>query len=592
MAGPGVDSRVRSIRVELTQRFAIAVFWLGLSCGGPLPPPPVAPAPPRAATAPPAPPEHVLLQVFLDGELAGHETWAITHGADGGAQIEFEASIEEKGSKLHGSGTLSLAPDQTTRAGHMSLETPDGDVKGDLTSAGGAMTLRLARSSESRELKAERPSNLFLPQPFFVGLARICPLLDAGAPLVEFPGSPITIASKKPLDASITLYNVERGALGRSILACEKGDLIAALDPWNGQAAAREGKKAVLDALIAMTTRQKPKTPDGMTEDDITVTVPAAAKDAEAKLACTFLRPIPAPTDPRGKAKLPAVVFLSGSGPQDRDEDTVGPGGVKLSIFKVMAFALARKGVASLRCDDRGTARSTGSFEAATLPTFVRDAVEMVKALRTRPDVDPALIGLVGHSEGGVVAPLVALADPRIKALVLMASPGRPIPEIAILQQQRMLAQAGVPQDQIDKQVAAQRLVLDAIRTGQPLPKEVPPSEQPRIDSQRAWLKSHFDNDLTKTLHDLRPMPVLVTQGAKDAQIPPEDADLVRKALASGKNGKTRVILYPALNHLFAVSHDGSIGEYSDPDAQVDATFLTDVSGFLAQALASKVVSP
>jgi uncharacterized protein len=261
---------------------------------------------------------------------------------------------------------------------------------------------------------------------------------------------------------------------------------------------------------------------------------------------------------------------------------------VKLSVFKAMAVSLAEKGIASLRCDDRGTARSTGTFDLATLPTFVRDATEMVKAVRLRPDVDPALVGLVGHSEGGVIAPLVALADPKIKALVLMASPGRPIPDIAIIQQQRLLEEAGLPKEQIELQVAAQRAVLDAIRTGKPLPSSVPPGERARIDSQRPWLKSHFDNDLAKTLHDLRAMPILVTQGAKDIQIPPEDADLLRKGFASGKNPKVRVILYPALNHLFAVSRSGSIAEYSDPDAQLDVTFLTDVASFLAQALVSK----
>ena len=551
----------------------------------------MAPPSPPPVSAPPAPPaEHVLLQLFLDGELAGHETWAISRPADGTTQIDFESSIEEKGNKLRGTGSLTLAPDQTTRAGHIALETPDGEVKGDLTGTAGTMVLRLARGGESRDVKAERPSNVFLPQPFFVGYARICPLLDSGTPaLVEFPGSAMTIAAHRPLDDDLTLYAVERGPLGRSVLACEKGQLIAALDPWSGQAAAREGRKAALDALIVATTRQKPKTPDGITEEDVTVPVPAMAKDGDARLACTFLRPVPASTaQKRSATKLPAVVFLSGSGPQDRDEDTVGPGGVKLSIFKAMAIALAQRGVASLRCDDRGTARSTGSFELATLTTFVRDAGEMVKALRARGDVDPARIGLVGHSEGGVVAPLVVQGDPKLKALVLMAAPGRQIPEIALLQQERMLAQAGVPKEQVDKQVEAQRAVFDAIRTGQPLPKDVPESERAHVDSQRAWLKSHIDNDVQKTLHDLRALPILVTQGAKDLQIPPEDADLVRRGLASGKNAKARVILYPSLNHLFAVSHEGSLGEYSDPDAQLDVTFLTDVSTFLAQALSAK----
>jgi fermentation-respiration switch protein FrsA (DUF1100 family) len=429
-----------------------------------------------------------------------------------------------------------------------------------------------------------------LPQPFFVGFARMCPLLESGKPaLVEFPGSPISVSRHEPLAGAgpdVTLYMVERGELGRTAVACEKGDLVAALDPFNGQSAVRAGRKNVLDALTTATTQQKAKTPADVLEEDVVVAVPAFKKDAEAKLACTFMKPV-AKADAK-PVRYPAVVFFSGSGPQDRDEDTVGPGGVKLSIFKVMAVALAEQGIASLRCDDRGTAKSTGAFELATLPTFVHDAEEEVRALHARPDVDGARIGLIGHSEGGIVAPVVARADGKVKGVLLMAAPGRPIPDIAVVQQQRLLEQAGLPKDQITAQLAAQAEVLKAIRTGDPLPPTVPQSERARIEAQRPWLKSHFDHDPQRALREMPATSVLVVQGAKDMQVPTDDAELVRKGLASGKNPKAKVILYPGLNHLFAESHGGSITEYSDPRAKVDATFLTDVVAFFRQAFSMK----
>jgi len=592
---------VRSTRVNLTQRLApFITLLLGVlpACGGPLGAPAAPPQPaPSASVAPPAPPaDHVAFEIFLDGAPAGTESWAVTREPDGTTEITFDAVLEEKGAKLKGSGSLSLGADLTTHAGQLTLDTPDGSVRAELKNPGGAMSLTLSRGTDSREVRAEKPSNLFLPQPFFVGFAKLCPVVEAGTPaLVEFPGSPIAVSEHHALTgdgAGVTMYMLERGELGRTALACEKGDLVAALDPWNGQGAARAGRKAILDALVLATTRQKPKAPDGVAEEDMTITVPAFGKDMEAKLGCSFMKPgavaVPAGKGPAKPTRYPAVVFISGSGPQDRDEDTMGPGGVKLSIFKFMAIALAQKGVASLRCDDRGTAQSTGAFEQATLGTFVHDAEEVVKALRLRPDVDGARIGLAGHSEGGVVAPVVARADGKLKGVLLMAAPGRPIPDIAIVQQERMLEQAGLPKEQIKHQLDAQMEVLNAIRKGDPLPATVPQGERARIEAQRPWLKSHFDHDPQLALRQMPATAVLVAHGAKDMQVPAEDAELVRKGLASGKNGKAKVVVYPTLNHLFAEGRTGSLTEYSDPRATLDPTFLADVTGFFDQAFGVK----
>jgi dienelactone hydrolase len=547
----------------------------------------------------------VAFDLYLDGVTVGRETWGVTHPDGGGVDIAFDASLEERGAKLQGSGSLSLASDLTVRAAELTLVTPDGPVKGKLAGAGTSMALTLSRGTESRDVRAEQASNVFIPQPFFVGFARLCPLLEAAAPaLVEFPGNPLRVTGKRTISAesgasaAVTLYTVDRGGLGHTAVACEKGELVAALDPWTGQGAARTGRKALLDAVAVAALRQKPKTPEGMVEEDVTVVVPATPKDDEARLACSFFRPAPA-TAPaastpsskgaiRANARVPAVAFFSGSGPQDRDEDTVGPGGVKLSVFKTIAIALAARGIASLRCDDRGTARSTGAFEKATLSTFVRDDEEVVKALRARADVDGARVGVIGHSEGGVVAPVVARADGKLKAVLLMAAPGRSIPEIAVVQQRQLLEKAGLPKDEVEKQLAAQGEVLKAIQKGDALPAIVPQQERARIEGQRPWLKSHFDHDVQLALRQMPPASIFVAQGGRDAQIPPEEAELVQKGLAAGKNGKPKVVVYPTLNHVFAEGHGGSIAEYADPDATLDPTFLADVVTFFGQAFSLK----
>jgi fermentation-respiration switch protein FrsA (DUF1100 family) len=565
-------------------------------CGGPLGPP-ANPAPvASASSAPPPPPpaERVALDVFVDGHPAGHESWAVTKELDGTTEVAFDATLEDKGQKLVGSGSLTLKSDLTTSAGRLVLEAADGTVTGELKTGAGPMVLTLSRGSESREVKAEQPSNVFLPQPFFVGFAKLCPLLDAGTPaLVEFPGSPLTVGDHHPAgdaDPGVTVYVVERGALGKTAVACDKGELVAALDPFTGQSAARSGRKGVLDALVAATTRKKPRTPDGILDEEMSVTVPGSKTEAEAKLACSFMKPA-APPAPTKAPKLPAVAFFTGSGPQDRDEDTPGPGGVKLSIFKFIAIALAEKGIASIRCDDRGTGASTGVFEAATFGTFVRDGEAVVKALRARPDVDPARVGLIGHSAGGMVAPVVARAEgfgAGVKGVLLMATPGRPIPEVATAQQQHLLEQAGLSKEDAAKRLAPEAAVLAAIKKGDPLPPSVPPEERAHIESQRAWLKSHFDHDPQLALRQMPATSVLVVQGGQDLQVPPEEAELVRKGLASGKNSKAKVTVYPTLNHVFTETHGPTLAEYTDPKTQLDGHFLADVVAFFAQAFSVK----
>ena len=247
--------------------------------------------------------------MFIDGAPAGNETWAVTKEPDGTTEIAFDAVLEQKGTKVKGSGSLSLAPDLTTRAGNITLDTPEGAVRADLTTNAGAMTLKLSRGSESRAISADKPSNLFLPQPLFVGFARLCPLFEGTSPpLVEFPGSPLTVKDQKPLTvdgAALTMFTIERGELGRTVIACDHGDLIAALDPWSGQAATRTGRKPVLDALVLATTRQKPKIPDTLVEENVTITIPAVGKDVEAKLACSFLKPAGAADKPAKHSATP-----------------------------------------------------------------------------------------------------------------------------------------------------------------------------------------------------------------------------------------------------------------------------------------------
>src|SRR6185369_16052339 len=172
--------------------------------------------------------------------------------------------------------------------------------------------------------------------------------------------------------------------------------------------------KAILSAKMKESELDY-KAPAGapFTAEDVTV----EAKGF--KLAGTLLTPT------TGKPPYPAVVTITGSGQQTRDEYLPLAGLEKYRPFRQIAEALAARGIAVLRVDDRGVGKSTGvqSLANATSADFADDVRAQIEYLRHRGDIDPRRIALVGHSEGGMIAPMVAASDPQIAAIVLMAAP-------------------------------------------------------------------------------------------------------------------------------------------------------------------------
>jgi dienelactone hydrolase len=535
----------------------------------------------------------------VEGHPLGTETWDVLAAPDGSQTIQFEAAVDTPHGRLTGSGHYRVLPSHFPDEAEVTVHPPDGTgaTTFRLSRIGSDLTLSLEGGGRGDELKAGRPSNVFEPRPFFVGFAPICALLldKNPPPLVEFPGSLITVLDRKTL-AGASVFSLERGGLGRTLVACDGAEVAAVLDLWTGQSAVREGSEAVGQALSKSIARTKPPIPDDLIEQELTVRVSAegsargasttdgdAAGSGDAVLACSFLRP----DQKAATTRLPAVVFATALGPQDRDDDSPGHGGLKLAIFKVMAIALAEKGVSSLRCDDRGTGKSTGSFEKATLSTLVRDAEETLASVAKRPDVDPARLGFIGHSEGAVIGPLVAAQSGKLRALLLMAGPGRSLPEVGVLEEEAFLKQSGLPADEVQRQLNTQREILEAIRGGKPLPESIRSPEKDMIEKQRPWLKSHLDNDIPAALARVPKMAVFVAQGGKDIQIPPDDAELVRRGLAAGVNKEVWVKVYPELNHVFASSHGGGTVEYADADAHIDEGFLADTVSFFTQAFRS-----
>jgi len=238
----------------------------------------------------------------------------------------------------------------------------------------------------------------------------------------------------------------------------------------------------------------------------------------------------------QGRPPFPAVVTLTGSGPHLRDGNHTGEPDYR--PFREIAERLAGCGVATLRLDDRGAGGSAGDADAATAEDTAADTRAALEFLRGRRDVDARRLGLVGHSYGGEIAPMVAAEDPSLAAVVLLAGPGRTFRETMRYQlRYRIENDPTIPARDRDAVLA------DAMR-----------QQQKNVEaSTAAWRRSIQDRDPLPTARRLR-MPVLILHGLTDRAVDPEDAALLERAIREGGNPKVEVRLFPGVNHHF--QHD------------------------------------
>ena len=272
-----------------------------------------------------------------------------------------------------------------------------------------------------------------------------------------------------------------------------------------------------------------------------------------------------------GRAPYPAAVMITGSGLEDRDEN-LWPLVIGYRPFRQIAERLAAAGIAVLRVDDRSFGGSTGDASSATTADFAGDCEAQVAWLRTRPDIAPDRIALIGHSEGGVIAPIVAAEDPRVAAIVLLAG----------------TAKNGV-QVLIDQSVGPieRTAGLDPARRAQ-LEEEARRGVIGDSTPASAWLRWFRVYDPLTTARRVK-QPVLILQGEVDRQVSAGQADTLAAAMREAGNRDVTERVFPHLNHLFLVSPtDGSPSEYP---ALKDVAIGHDVLDTLADWLAQKLVA-
>lgn len=338
-------------------------------------------------------------------------------------------------------------------------------------------------------------------------------------------------------------------------------------------------KRVTSKAELATPERpQNPKKPYPYRDEDVSYD----NKVQGNKLAATL-------TIPSGKGPFPAVVLITGSGPQDRDESIMGH-----KPFLVLADYLTRKGIAVLRADDRGVGKSTGEFSAATTADFATDTEAGIAYLKTRSEINSRMIGLVGHSEGGIIAPMVAARNADVAFIVMLAGSGVPGDEIIVAQTELLAESMGQSHEEAIKAGAREREVLNLVKQHgddallqkqlrDELAGEVSDAQIGAAIKQlnSPWLRYFISYDPATALRKVT-CPVLALNGAKDMQVPPsQNLPAIRNALEAAGNKNFEVDELPGLNHLFQTAKTGAPSEYPQIEETMSPVALEEISSWI-----------
>lgn len=296
---------------------------------------------------------------------------------------------------------------------------------------------------------------------------------------------------------------------------------------------------------------------------------------------------------PEGHGPFPAVVLIAGSGPETRDEEVLGH-----KVFLVLADALNRRGIAVLRYDKRGIGESTGDYAKANISAFAADAECALAFLKSRPEIAADRLGLVGHSEGGAVAPMIAVRNPSARFVVLMAGPGMPIGALLRLQNAKILKASGVPDETIARKIAffekldadlaaarsdEQALAVAKADTAQAVADQLVPAANAEAFARQItspWAREALGFDPIPSLRKVK-VPVLALNGSLDLQVPPdEDLGPIRAALKADPDAT--IVELPRLNHLFQTARTGMPTEYGDIEETMTPVALKTIVDWVA----------
>ncbi len=316
-------------------------------------------------------------------------------------------------------------------------------------------------------------------------------------------------------------------------------------------------------------------------------------------------------TLPEGDGPHPALILVTGSGQQNRDEEiSLAPG---YRPFAVIADTLTRQGIAVLRYDDRGMGGSRGEVESATSADFADDAESALNYLLERDEIDPEQIGILGHSEGGLIAEMLTAENPNISFMILMAGPGLSGYDVSIEQAVMLAADSGRSAEEVEKVRTRQTQVMDTVVSDEGWDElkamliEATVEQLSQLtDAQKAqigdleayaaqvitpqiamlqspWFRFFIAYDPAEDLAQID-VPVLAIFGGVDLQVPAEaNAEAVRTALAAAGNEDVTIEIIPNANHLFQAAESGGVDEYGLLAPEFVPGFMELISDWLLQ---------
>ena len=451
--------------------------------------------------------------------------------------------------------------------------------KGEWTQ-GGVLPLNLARVEAAAGLDGDWDGEVEVPAAKLRMILHITTLNGMTTGTADSPdqggfGMPVSSIAHVGDTVQIVLNQVGATLEGR---LSSDGQTLSGKMMQRGQALPFILKRHAADTVKAAPRRTQTPTPP-YPYREVEVTYEGGA--ADVRLSGTL-------TIPDGAGPFPAVVLVHGSGPNDRNETVFGH-----DVFKVLADHLTRSGIAVLRFDKRGIKASTGDYAGATTADFAADAEAGVAYLRTRPEIRANAIGLIGHSEGGAAAPMIAARNATVAFIVMMAGPGRPGSEINLSQVRIAGRLGGASTDQIEAGVASARELYAAITGAADGDKAYAAARgiylarhMSEADADGAakhmssnWFRFFLTYDPVPALQRVK-CPVLAINGSKDTQVfAAEDLAAIKNALANNPNAEVREL--PGLNHLFQTAKTGAVSEYSAIDETIAPAALELITGWV-----------
>lgn len=337
--------------------------------------------------------------------------------------------------------------------------------------------------------------------------------------------------------------------------------------------------------IFAQSKPQEPIPPFPYESEDIII----ENKKDSVKIGATL-------TKPKGLKNYGVAILISGSGAQNRDSELLGH-----KPFLVIADYLTRNNIAVLRMDDRGVGTSTGNYAIATLLDLKEDVQYVVEYLRQRDDIDKKKIGMIGHSLGGIVAPMVAADDKELGFVIMMAGSGERGDQVMLKQKELIETKMGIGPEMVatgqKNMKALYQVILNYGHDGAALKdsltahfKNTYGNQLPEFQLNAMvkqlnvpWLLDFIRHDPTPALQQIK-CPLLAIGGSNDLQVPAAvNLEAIKKAVTEGGNSNVEVLEYPKLNHLFQECESGLPNEYTTIQQTISPQVLEKMVAWLKE---------